>query len=229
MAKKQSKQTINTDQLKKQRKKCKFFFLLNVVLEALAIGAVIFCLISSNCVLGNEVGGAVFIYLIFIFSAFIPDLVYLMLSRKLHTLGIDPLGVMFNFLIGILCILIGISLIFVLLSFCGNYAQLILVAAGVLSVCSGMLHLMNAFMCHKRLPKSERYYRTSRRRKVSMADKKKANQDRKGDKKSATKKDAKKRDAKANAKKGGKEVNKKGAKSKASPAGKKSAGKKGVK
>ncbi|XP_017483734.1 PREDICTED: uncharacterized protein LOC108372527, partial [Rhagoletis zephyria] len=88
-------------------------------------------------------------------SAFIPDLFYLFLWRKLHTLGIDPLGCMFNYFMGVLCSLVGIGLILVMLLFCGHYTQFILVAAGAFSVCSGVFHLMNAFMCHKMLPKSE--------------------------------------------------------------------------
>ncbi|XP_017483736.1 PREDICTED: uncharacterized protein LOC108372529 [Rhagoletis zephyria] len=150
---------------KKKRKKCTFFFLLNVLLEASAITAVIYCTLFSNCVLGNEVSAPVFIFLLFIFSAFIPDLLYLALSRKLHTLGTDPLGVMFNFIAGGLCILIGVGLMLVLLVFCGYYAQFILVIAGAFSVCSGVFHLMNALMCNQRLPKSERYFKHRHRRK----------------------------------------------------------------
>ncbi|XP_053949200.1 uncharacterized protein LOC128857469 [Anastrepha ludens] len=162
---------MDKDNYQKKHVKCKFFFLLNVLLEAVAIVAVVYCTLFSNCVLGNEVGGAAFIFLLFIFSAFIPDLFYLMLSPKLHTLGIDPLGVMFNFIIAGLCVLIGISLIImVLLWYCGSYAQFILVMAGALSVCSGVFHLMNALMGNQ-LPKSERYYRQSHRLKAPKAPK----------------------------------------------------------
>ncbi|XP_053947663.1 splicing regulatory glutamine/lysine-rich protein 1 [Anastrepha ludens] len=199
------------DQNRKTRKKSKIFFLLNVLLEAVAIVAVVYCTLFSDCVLGNEVGGAAFIFLLFIFSAFIPDLFYLMLSPKLHTLGIDPLGVMFNFLMGALCFLIGISLIMVMLFFCGNYTQFILVIAGALSVCSGVFHLMNAFMCHKRLPKSERYYkqRHCKGAKAQKPDKKEKKvrkkgvqeEVKKGDKKDGQKK-SKKGDKKDSDKKG---------------------------
>lgn len=41
--------------------------------------------------LGNEVSGPVYIFLLFIFPAFIPDLYYYLLTPRLHTLGIDPL------------------------------------------------------------------------------------------------------------------------------------------
>uniref|UniRef100_W8BXS5 MARVEL domain-containing protein n=1 Tax=Ceratitis capitata TaxID=7213 RepID=W8BXS5_CERCA len=152
------------DQYRKKRRKSKFFFTLNMILEGVAIGAVIYCTLFSSCVLGNEVSGPVFIFLLFIFSAFIPDVCYVLLTPKLHTLGIDPLGVMFNFLMGVLCLLIGLGLILVMLAFCGYYAQFILVAAGALSVCSGIFHLMNACMCHKSIPKSERYYKPRRSR-----------------------------------------------------------------
>ncbi|XP_017460999.1 PREDICTED: uncharacterized protein LOC108354314, partial [Rhagoletis zephyria] len=114
------------DQNRKKRKKCKFYFLLNVLLEASAIGGVVYCTLFSHCVLGNEVSGPVFIFLLFIFSAFIPDLFYLFLWRKLHTLGIDPLGCMFNYFMGVLCILVGIGLTLVMLLFCGHYTQFIL-------------------------------------------------------------------------------------------------------
>ncbi|XP_018792325.1 PREDICTED: uncharacterized protein LOC108971016 [Bactrocera latifrons] len=162
------------DQNRKKRKKSRFFFLLNVITEGLATGLVLYCTFTASCVLGNEVSGPVYIFLLFIFPAFIPDLYYYLLTPKLHTLGIDPLGVMFNFIIGVLCILIGVSLIMVIISFCGFYAQFLLVIAGALSVCSGVFHLMNACMCHKAIPKSERYYKPRRSKpKKAPKDKKK--------------------------------------------------------
>ncbi|XP_014101388.3 uncharacterized protein [Bactrocera oleae] len=188
--------TTRIDQNRKKRKKCKFFFLLNVILEGLAIGLVLYCTFTASCVLGNEVSGPVYIFLLFIFPAFIPDLYYYLLTPRLHTLGIDPLGVMFNFIIGVLCILTGSSLIMVIISFCGFYAQFLLVIAGALSVCSGVFHLMNACMCHKAIPRSERYYKP-RRSKPTKASKDKKKQAKPAKKGKAEKKPEKKAEKKA--------------------------------
>ncbi|XP_037940996.1 uncharacterized protein LOC119673941 isoform X2 [Teleopsis dalmanni] len=125
------------------------------ILESIAIVIAVYSL-HSDCVLGGEIAIYIFFFFLLIPSAWLLDAILLLCLFFMKNLGVDPMTIVFNFIIAIMCFISGAVMFLILTTLCGNKTQFFLLLAGLLCIISAIVHLIHGIYGHKHLPMSEK-------------------------------------------------------------------------
>ncbi|EDW38836.1 GL13760 [Drosophila persimilis] len=131
--------------------------LFTVTVEIVALVYLIM-LLYSQCILGGEY------YLSVIFSVYslpvitVQSVVFVLCRLCCFTVGLDPIAMTFNLASGMVCIGSSLTMLVAMIFHCGNEYQYMFFLAGGFGLLAGILHLVNALICNKYMPRKEWTY-----------------------------------------------------------------------
>ncbi|EDV43854.1 uncharacterized protein Dana_GF18684 [Drosophila ananassae] len=132
--------------------------LLTAILEVVATVFVVL-LLWSPCVLGLEFSVSPTMCLFIRPVMALHSVVFVLFRLCCCTVGLDPIAVVFNFIAGVAVTCSSLFLLIdVIMYHCGNEYLYMFYIVGIFGLLAGIMHLVNAFICNRYMPASERLY-----------------------------------------------------------------------
>ncbi|KAH8251912.1 hypothetical protein KR038_011092 [Drosophila bunnanda] len=114
-------------------------------------------ILFSHCVLGEEYGISVWLYLFFLPIITLQSVIIALFRVVCVTVGLDPIAIMFNLISGVVCVGTGLTLLVASVGHCGNKYGYMFFLTSCLGFIAGVLHLVNAYLCNYFMPADEWY------------------------------------------------------------------------
>ncbi|KAH8341879.1 hypothetical protein KR059_003170, partial [Drosophila kikkawai] len=124
------------------------------VLELVALYFLI-KILFTHCVLGQEYGISVWLYLCFLPAITLQSVILALFRLFFITVGLDPIAMLFNFVSGLVCIGTALTLLVATVAHCGNKYRYMFFVSSCLGIIAGVLHIVNALLCNAFMPKDE--------------------------------------------------------------------------
>ncbi|XP_033245345.1 uncharacterized protein LOC108157317 isoform X2 [Drosophila miranda] len=112
----------------------------------------------SQCVLGGEYYLSVILYVYSLPVITVQSVVFVLCRLCWFTVGLDPIAMTFNLASGMVCIGCSLTMLVAMIFHCGNEYQYMFFLAGGFGLLAGILHLVNALICNKYMPRKEWTY-----------------------------------------------------------------------
>ncbi|KAH8315178.1 hypothetical protein KR074_002843, partial [Drosophila pseudoananassae] len=129
--------------------------LLTAILEVAATVCLVL-LLSSSCVQGNEFTVSPTLCLFILPTLVLHSVVFVLFRLCCCTVGLDPISVVFNFFAGLAVTATSLFLLIeVIMQHCGNNYLYMFYIVSSFGLVAGFMHLVNAFVCNRYMPRSE--------------------------------------------------------------------------